>query len=1251
MRMQQLLVGLDVGSTTVKAVVVNAATDAILWQDYQRHETRQPEKVLEFLERMEAEAGVAQENTRIFVTGSGGGTLAEMLGAKFVQEVHAVALAVEKLHPEVYSVIELGGQDAKIIVFKDDEETGRKKKIPSMNDKCAGGTGAVIDKINAKLKIPVAELANQGYQGIKLHRVAGKCGVFAETDINGLQKTGTPPNELMASLFEAIVLQNLSVLTRGNTLRPHVLLLGGPNGFIRGMREAWQANIPRMWKERKVQIPDGATPEDLIKVPENAQYFAALGSVEFGKDEEPAVGKYLGADKLRWYIEYGRAEEKATSGGKGLVTGSDELEEFRTAYRRKKFVPVQFTAGAVVSGFVGVDGGSTSTKAVLLDKDGEILCKSYQLSNGNPIQDTIEMFDKLREQVESKGAQIEVLGVGTTGYAKDILRDVLNADVALVETVAHTESALKFYDDPHVIVDVGGQDIKLIVLKDGRVKDFKLNTQCSAGNGYFLQSTAEGFGMKVEEFADIAFSAKSMPSFGYGCAVFMQSDIVNFQRQGWRSEEILAGLADVLPKNVFLYVASIPNLAALGSRFVLQGGTQNNLAVVKAEVDFIRSSFRANGREPEIIVHEHCGESGAIGAAQEALRLWKNGKETTFIGLDAVRNIRYRTTRNEDTRCYFCKNNCLRTFIDVDVTGRIAADAVASLPPAQDRAATAEEVAAVVANLPSLEQIEANLPAHGSSCGTGHDHDHAGGGCGCGSSPTASLRAKIEPLIQIQAAPGAKKPVEPPKPTGEFQPRKTKVPLRLGEQRLIIATCEKGTVEDLNDMKGIKADIDKIKAANPNFVDIAAREVFRPLEVPNVADPIPSVKGLFVSRQNKERAALVGRRKDFRVGIPRLLNTYTYAPLFNAYFASLGLKSENIVYSDYTTPELYRAGASRGAVDPCYPSKIGIAHVYNLLAVKHAKAPLHAIWFPMYDVLHTPLVNLTGSNACPTVTATPNAVKAAFTKESDIFSENGVVYLDPILNLQDRKICADQMYKAWSSILGLSREENDRAIEIGFQALADCENEIRREARKVLDQLERENRIGIVMLGRVYHHDPGLNHEIMEEFQKLGYPVFSQSTLPIDEDILERLFGDEVRAGIIQHPLDISDVWKNRYSTSTNHKVWAAKFTARHPNLVALEVSSFKCGHDAPIYGVIEGIIERSGTPYFSFKDLDENKPSGSIRIRVETIDYFLRRYREDIIVRHKKEQLIEEQMAAFERSLRKQSQGEEEYELAAAGD
>src|SRR5881409_2061080 len=341
-RENKFMVGLDVGSTTVKAVVINAATDEILWRDYQRHETKQPEKTLEFLKRMEGDVGISRHNTRMFLTGSGGGGIAEQIGAKFVQEVTAVSLAVEKLHPEVYSVVELGGQDAKIIVFKDDDESGRKKKIPSMNDKCAGGTGAVIDKINAKLKIPVEELAEQGYHGIKLHKVAGKCGVFAETDINGLQKEGTPSDELMASLFDAIVLQNLTVLTRGHTLRPHVLLLGGPNTFIKGMREAWQHNIPKMWAERGVEIPDGESPETLIKTPENAQYFAALGAIEFGKDEERSVGRYIGSSALARYINIGRFEEKATAGGRGLSASAEDLDAFRRQYTPKRFTPAAF---------------------------------------------------------------------------------------------------------------------------------------------------------------------------------------------------------------------------------------------------------------------------------------------------------------------------------------------------------------------------------------------------------------------------------------------------------------------------------------------------------------------------------------------------------------------------------------------------------------------------------------------------------------------------------------------------------------------------------------------------------------------------------------------------------------------------------------------------------------------------------------------------------------------------------------------
>ena len=1136
-------VGLDVGSTTVKAAVIEAVTDRILWQDYQRHDAHQAEKLLEFLQGMEAEVGIAPDNCRMFITGSGGNALSTLIGAKFVQEVNAVALAVEKLHPEVNSVIELGGQDAKVIIFKKDGENGRRKKIPSMNDKCAGGTGAVIDKINAKLKIPPDELCNQGYKGIKIHPVAGKCGVFAETDINGLQKQGIPADELMASLFDAIVLQNLTVLTRGHTLRPHVLLLGGPNTFIRGMREAWQHNIPLLWEERGIKLPPDVIPEDAIKTPENALYFAAMGAVEFGKGEDAEIGRYLGTQKLERYIYEGRRQEKAASGSRGLSASKKELEEFKAQYWRPKFVPAVFQPGERVQAFVGLDGGSTSTKAVLLSEHGEVLSKAYQLSKGNPIQDTIELFENLRRQVETQGAILEVLGVGTTGYAKDILQRVLHADVALVETVAHTESAVRFYHDPHVIVDVGGQDIKMIVLKNGRVKDFKLNTQCSAGNGYFLQSTAEGFGIPVENYAEVAFSAETMPVFGYGCAVFLQSDIVNFQRQGWRPEEILAGLATVLPRNVFLYVAKVPSLAALGTRFILQGGTQNNLAAVKAQVDFLRASFRSTGKEPEIVVHQHCGESGAIGAGIEAIRLWRNGQRTTFIGLDAVRTISYRTTHSEETRCNFCKNACLRTFLDIQ-TGL----AEGWVPP--------------------------------------------------------SFRTSFP----------------------------TKVPLHPGEQRLIVANCEKGAVEDVETMRGIKAHLDATKAANPNLVEIAAREVWRSRHPESVADPIPAPGWTAAARR---RVTLMKRRAQLRIGIPRVLNMYAYAPLFSSYLESLGVPAENVVYSDFTSGEMYRAGSSRGSIDPCYPSKITIAHVHNLIFNKHARKPLHAIFFPMFDVLASPLLNTKGHNACPTVSVTPETVEAAYTKETDLFAEHGIRYVHPLLNLSDRKLFARQMLQAWAPVLGLSEEENVAAIEIGYRELGKFESSIRRRARKVLDQLESEEKLGLVMLGRPYHHDPGINHEILEQFQKLGYSIFSQSTLPLDEDLLERLFGEEVRAGVISHPLDISDVWKTANSASSNHKIWAAKFTARHRNLVALEVSSFKCGHDAPIYSVIEQIVERSGTPFFSFKDLDENRPANTIKLRIETIDYFLKRYREDRLRRKEKEADIERQLAEYEHGLR----------------
>jgi predicted nucleotide-binding protein (sugar kinase/HSP70/actin superfamily) len=380
------------------------------------------------------------------------------------------------------------------------------------------------------------------------------------------------------------------------------------------------------------------------------------------------------------------------------------------------------------------------------------------------------------------------------------------------------------------------------------------------------------------------------------------------------------------------------------------------------------------------------------------------------------------------------------------------------------------------------------------------------------------------------------------------------------------------------------------------------------------------------------------KRSEIRIGIPRVLNMYSQTPVFTGYFASLGIKAENIVYSDYSSEELYKEGAKRGAIDPCFPSKLGIPHVHNLLYKAHAKKPLDIIFFPMIDCLTTDLYNPQASRSCPTVASTPEAVKAAFTKEGDLFAEKGVLFLDTFVNLSKPYLLERQLYEQFKDIFGLSPEENKRAVEQGYRSLHYFENvTMRGAAREVLEQLERENRLGVVLLGRPYHNDPGVNHEILEEFQKLGYPVFAQDCLPIDDDIIWRLFGEDVEAGEIPHPMSINDVWKNSYSENTSRKVWAAKYVARHPNLVALELSSFKCGHDAPIYTVVEEVVEHSGTPYFCFKDIDENKPTGSIKIRVETIGYFLKRYREDMVRNKNKAKTIEQQLQEFEARLRRE--------------
>ncbi|WP_054972467.1 BadF/BadG/BcrA/BcrD ATPase family protein [Paenibacillus sp. A3] len=1129
-RLDSMIIGLDVGSTTVKATVVDPRTKEIVWADYQRHHTKQAEKSLDFLVAIGNEfPDVRPENIRVFATGSGSGPIAPHIGAKFVQEVNAVTMAVEHLHPDVGSVIELGGQDAKIIIFKENVETGNKQALTSMNDKCASGTGATIDKCMIKVGMPMDEVGKLHFDDSKLHHVAAKCGVFAETDIVNLVKSGIPSPEIMCSLADAIVMQNLSVLTRGNTLRHRVLLLGGPNTYLPFLQECWRLRIPQTWQERGYDYPKDVPVEELIFVPDNSQYYAAYGAVLYGMHEPAEVGLYTGLEGLKEFIAHGRKAKLGEKAGPPLAAGRSELEQFREHYRIPKFSPVAFSPQQKVRAAIGLDGGSTSSKAVLVDEEGTILLKEYQLSKGNPLEDTKEMLMRIRDKVRAQGAELEVIGFGATGYAADVLEKTLHADVNIVETVAHMMSAVHQFGDIDVICDIGGQDIKVLFLKNGDIRNFKLSNQCSAGNGMLLQAMADQFGIPVQEYADTAFSAELSPKFSYGCAVFLDADRVNFQKEGYSKEELLAGLAMVLPKNVWQYVVQVPRMSELGRKFVLQGGTQYNLAAVKAQVDYIQQRVP----DAEVYVHPHPGEAGAIGAAMETLRVVKRRGYSTFLGLDAAINLRYVSRNDESTRCHFCPNQCSRTFIDSET-------------------------------------------------------------------PDGKTARYISGF-----------------------------------------SCEKGTVEDKEAVVKLTRDRQELKKHYPNLVDYEARRMFQHFYD---AEPLPeagtqvedvrlkrSLLGLGGMRRTSYRrpfhrstAEAAERRSQIRIGIPKVLNIWSTAPFWRTYFETLGVPQRNIVFSDNTSEEMWQEGGKYGSIDPCYPSKVAQAHVHNLLFKHHAKAPLDYIVFPCITHIPTHMQNVMDSASCPIVAGAPNVIKAAFTKEVNFFETRGVVYLDPAVTFTEPNMMKKQLYEAFAEHLQMTEDESDFAVEQSWRAMELFDEEMQDKGKSILEQVERENRLAILMIGRPYHSDPGLNHGVLEEFQVLGYPILSMRSIPKDEAWLKRFFKEDLQSGRVNYALEVTDVWPENFSSNSVQKVWAAKFAARHPNVAVLDLSSFKCGHDAPTYGLIDSIISAAGTPFSALHDIDANKPSGSIKIRVKTYAHSLGLHEERLQdLAHKKAELV----------------------------
>ncbi len=1112
-----VFIGVDVGSTTVKCVVVDPRTGLLRWQRYERHGTRQAEKVAEMLAAIARDLGLVRtEAVRAFITGSGAGPLAEPLGARFVQEVNAVTVAVERLYPDAGSVIELGGQDAKIILFRNNPATGERGVITSMNDKCASGTGATIDKCMLKVGMSSDALGRLRFDPARLHRVAARCGVFAETDVVNLLKSGVPPEEVMNSLADAIVLQNLTVLTRGHTLHPKVLLLGGPNTFLPFLQESWRRRIAELWRERGVAVAQGDADAQIL-VPPNAQYFAAAGAALFGAASAADGPAYRGLEGLEPFIAHGRKARLMHQAGPPLLAPGEDADSVARAVLPPPFSPPRLQPGGRVAGYIGFDGGSTTSKAVLIDEDGALVAKDYVISGGNPIQDAKEILARLRDRVAAQGCGLDVLGFGATGYAGDVLDAALHADANLVETVAHMLSAQHCCgEDVDVICDVGGQDIKVLFLENGTIKGFRLSNQCSAGNGMLLQSMADQFGVPIEDFAAHAFQAELSPRFSYGCAVFLDTDRVNFQKEGFNRDELFAGLATVLPKNIWQYVVQIPRMAELGRVFVLQGGTQRNLAAVKAQMDYIAA--RVPGAR--IIVHPHCGEAGALGAALEARRVVRRRGDSRFIGLQAAIDLRYRTRTDETTRCRFCANECPRTFIDTSTPDGRAARYVAGF------------------------------------------------------------------------------------------------------------SCEKGTVETKSAVIAVSQNRKRLQELYPNLVEFAADAAFRrasqPAPLPEAGTPVEDVAvhrrwfgyGPVVRRPglrpfSRSPEAVAARRAALRIGIPRVLDAYRLAPFLRAYLEALGVPSGRIVFSDETSADLWARGGRYGTVDPCFPSKVALAHVHDLLTHTHARKPLDYIWFPAVNSIESFVSHTISASSCPVVAGSPKVVAAALTRETDRFAAAGVGYVTGVLDFEVPHLLRQQLLETWQERLGITAHENAWAVAEGFKAQRVFEAELQRHGRRMLDAAERDDGIVLLVLARPYHADPGLNHRVLEEFQALGYPVLSIAAIPRDEAYLARFFRADLADRRIADVFDVRDVWPENYAAASVQKVWAAKFAARHPNVAVLDLSSFKCGNDAPAYGLVERILAAGRTPCLTLHDLDANKPGGSIKIRVQTFAYTLSRYQE----------------------------------------
>lgn len=623
-------IGLDVGSTTAKIVVLDER-DNVVYSSYRRHQANVPAAVEAFLSELDLVMDASDEFT-LGVTGSVGLGVAERYGLTFVQEVVAAAEFTKSVHPEVSTIIDIGGEDAKIVYLRDGKVTDLR-----MNGNCAGGTGAFIDQMALCLGVEVTDLDGLARQSTTLYPIASRCGVFSKTDIQNLIARNVPKTDIAASIFRAVAVQTASTLSHGCEIRPKVLLCGGPLTFIPSLRKALADYF-------------GYSLDDDFVVEERANVIPAWGTALAANDGAlftvASLQSLLSAPPPPKVERESQSHHNKTTIELAPIFNSEEEYLAWKADKAKNYVPVVDVSRATPRNYLGVDSGSTTTKIVIVNDHGEIIFKYYAHNGGNPIDAVKHGLSKLCQRAQEEGVEVNIAGGCSTGYGEDLIKAAFSLEYGMVETMAHYVAAHAMCPDVSFILDIGGQDMKATYVDHGALTRMELNEACSSGCGSFIETFAQTLGCDISDFVVKACQSKRPSDLGTRCTVFMNSKVKQVLREGASVADIAAGLAYSVVKNCLFKVLKLKNYDELGQNIVLQGGTMRNDSIVKAFENLTGRSVYCNN-VPELM--------GAYGCALQARRLAEGGASRGRAADDFLIAASF---DQKGLTCRGCENQC-----------------------------------------------------------------------------------------------------------------------------------------------------------------------------------------------------------------------------------------------------------------------------------------------------------------------------------------------------------------------------------------------------------------------------------------------------------------------------------------------------------------------------------------------------------------------------------------------------------------